>query len=126
MADGAARVGRVVLASCDAFDNFPPGLTGKTIVMTGKLPPSLFGLFMNQMRLRPLRRLPVAFGWLTKRGDAVTARWMKPLLSRAEIRRDTVRVLRAIAADRRLLVDVAQRLEASTARRSSSGPARTG
>ena len=24
-ADGAARVGRVVLASCDAFDNFPPG-----------------------------------------------------------------------------------------------------
>ena len=23
--DGAARVGRIVLASCDAFDNFPPG-----------------------------------------------------------------------------------------------------
>ncbi len=99
-----------MLASCDAFDNFPPGLTGRTIVMTGKLPPSLFGLFMNQMRLRPLRRLPIAFGWLTKRGDAVTARWMKPVLSQAEIRRDTVRVLREIAADRRLLVDVAQRL----------------
>ena len=31
--DGAARVGRVVLASCDAFDNFPPGLTGKTLVL---------------------------------------------------------------------------------------------
>ena len=27
-ADGAPRVGRVMLASCDAFDNFPPGLTG--------------------------------------------------------------------------------------------------
>ena len=25
MADGAARVGRAVLASCEAFDNFPPG-----------------------------------------------------------------------------------------------------
>ena len=25
MRDGAARVGRVVLASCDAFDNFPRG-----------------------------------------------------------------------------------------------------
>ncbi len=25
MCDGAARVGRVVLVSCDAFDNFPPG-----------------------------------------------------------------------------------------------------
>ena len=28
MCEGAERVGRVVLASCDAFDNFPPGLTG--------------------------------------------------------------------------------------------------
>ena len=38
---------------------------------------------MQQMRLRPLRRLPIAFGWLTKRGDAATARWMKPLLQAA-------------------------------------------
>ncbi|HYU02776.1 MAG TPA: alpha/beta fold hydrolase [Jatrophihabitantaceae bacterium] len=52
MRDGAARVGRVVLASCDAFDNFPPGLTGKTLVLTGKLSPQMFGLFMQQMRLR--------------------------------------------------------------------------
>ena len=71
--DGATRVSRIVLASCDAFDNFPPGLTGKILVLTGKLPPALFGLFMQQMRLRPLRRLPIAFGWLTKRGDAATA-----------------------------------------------------
>jgi hypothetical protein len=28
--------------------------------MTGKLPPALFGLFMQQMRLRALRRLCVA------------------------------------------------------------------
>jgi pimeloyl-ACP methyl ester carboxylesterase len=47
MRDGAARVGRVVLASCDAFDNFPPGLTGKTLVLTGKLSPRMFGLFMQ-------------------------------------------------------------------------------
>ena len=112
MADGAERVGRVVLASCDAFDNFPPGLTGRTLVRTGKLPPALFGLFIQQMRLKPVRRLPLAFGWLTRRGDATVARWMQPLLHRPEIRRDTVRVLRAIAADRGLLVDVAERLPA--------------
>jgi len=112
MADGAERVARVVLASCDAFDNFPPGLTGRTLVRTGKLPPALFGLFMQQMRLKPVRRLPLAFGWLTRRGDATVARWMQPLLHRPEIRRDTVRVLRAIAADRGLLVDVAERLPA--------------
>ena len=108
--DGATRVGRIVLVSCDAFDNFPPGLTGKTLVQTGKLSPTMFGLFMQQMRLRPLRRLPVAFGWLTKRGDAATARWIKPALQQREIRRDTVRVLRGIAAEPQLMLDAAERL----------------
>ncbi len=106
--DGATRVSRIVLASCDAFDNFPPGLTGKTLVLTGKLPPAMFGLFMQQMRLRPLRRLPIAFGWLTKRGDAATARWMRPVLQQREIRRDTVRVLRAMAAEKHLMLDAAE------------------
>jgi pimeloyl-ACP methyl ester carboxylesterase len=110
MADGDARVGRAVLVSCDAFDNFPPGLTGKTLVLAGKLPPALFGLFMQQMRLRAVRRLPIAFGWLTKRGDAATARWMKPILTRPEIRRDIVRTLRAAAADTRFLLPAAERL----------------
>ena len=114
MRDGAARVGRVVLASCDAFDNFPPGLTGKALVLAGQLPPPLFGLFMQQMRLRPVRRLPIAFGWLTRRGDAATARWMKPVLTQPEIRRDTVRTLRAIAADKGLLVKAAERLPGFT------------
>lgn len=91
MAGDAPRVARVVLASCDAFDNFPPGLTGKALVMSGKLPPPLFGLFMQQMRVRAVRRLPITFGWLTKRGDAATARWIQPVLTRPEIRRDTQR-----------------------------------
>ncbi len=60
-------------------------------MLTGKLLPALFGLFMQQMRLRPLRRLPIAFGWLTRRGDAATARWMKPVIQQPEIRRDAVR-----------------------------------
>ena len=105
-----ARIGRIVLVSCDAFDNFPPGLTGRTLVATGKLPPRIFGLAMQPLRLRPLRRLPLTFGWLTRRGDAVAARWLTPVLTQREIRRDTVRVLREIAADRRLLLDAAERL----------------
>jgi pimeloyl-ACP methyl ester carboxylesterase len=108
--DGTARAGRVVLASCDAFDNFPPGLTGKTLLLAGKLPPVLFGLFMQQMRIRAVRRLPIGFGWLTMRGDAATARWMKPVLTQPEIRRDTVRVLRAAAADTGVLLKAAERL----------------
>jgi pimeloyl-ACP methyl ester carboxylesterase len=106
----AGRIGRAVLVSCDAFGNFPPGLTGKTLVLAGKLPPWLFGLFMQQMRLRALRRLPIAFGWLTKRGDAATARWMRPVLGQPGIRRDAVRTLRAAAADTGFLDEAAQRL----------------
>ncbi|MFI6597236.1 alpha/beta fold hydrolase [Nonomuraea sp. NPDC050536] len=102
------RVARVALVSCDAFDNFPPGLTGKTLVLTGKLPPALFGVFMQQMRLRPVRRLPIAFGWLTRRGDAATARWARPVLRQPEIRRDTVRLLRAAAADKDFLTGSAE------------------
>jgi pimeloyl-ACP methyl ester carboxylesterase len=104
------RIGRVVLVSCDAFDNFPPGLTGKTLALTGKLSPRLFGLFMQQMRLRAIRRLPIAFGRLTRRGDTATARWTKPLLGQPEIRRDTVRMLRATFADPHLLVEAAEAL----------------
>jgi pimeloyl-ACP methyl ester carboxylesterase len=110
MCEGAERVARVVLASCDAFDNFPPGLTGKTLVLAGKLPPPLFGLFMQQMRLRMVRRLPIAFGWLTKRGDAATARWMKPVMTQPRIRRDAVRTLRAAAADPTFLLRAAEGL----------------
>jgi pimeloyl-ACP methyl ester carboxylesterase len=110
MAGGADRVGRVVLVSCDAFDNYPPGLTGRTLVRTGRLAPRLFGLFMQQLRLRPVRRLPLAFGWLTKRGDAVTKRWLRPVLKQQAIRRDTVRVLRSITAEPGMLVELAERL----------------
>jgi pimeloyl-ACP methyl ester carboxylesterase len=114
VAVGAERVAQIVLVSCDAFDNFPPGLTGKTLVAAGRLPPALFGLFMQQLRLRPARRLPLAFGWLTRRGDAATARWVRPVLTQPAIRRDTVRLLRAIARDTGLLLDAARQLPSFT------------
>lgn len=104
----ATRVGRVVLASCDAFNNFPPGLTGKALVLAGELSPAMFGLFMQQMRLRPLRRLPIAFGWLTMRGDAATVQWVKPILRQPGIRHDVVRALRSVSADPDLMLEAAE------------------
>ncbi|MEV7404778.1 alpha/beta hydrolase [Streptomyces sp. NPDC091267] len=105
VADGAARVGRVVLVSCEAFDNYPARVTGTTLALAGRLSPRMFGLFMQQMRLRAVRRLPIAFGWLTHRGDAATRRWTRPVMTRPEIRRDAVRTLRAAGEDARRLAE---------------------
>jgi pimeloyl-ACP methyl ester carboxylesterase len=104
LCDNAERVGRLVLTSCEAFDNMPPGLTGRALGMTGKLAPRAFGLFMQQLRARPLRRLPITFGWLTKRGDAATRRWLEPVLHRQDIRRDAVRAIRAAMSDRQIMM----------------------
>jgi len=110
LSDGAPRVKRAVLISCEAFDNLPPGLTGKVLALTGKLSPAAFRMFMQQMRLPALRKMPFAFGWLTKRGDATTARWMKPVLEQPAISRDAVRIIRAAFADKSLLIRAAERL----------------
>src|SRR5689334_2906542 len=101
------RVAQAVLASCEAFDNLPPGLTGRVLALSGRLSPRLFGAFMQQLRLKAVRRSPLAFGTLTKRGDATTARWIRPLLEQPELRAETVRMLRAVFADPELLTEAA-------------------
>jgi pimeloyl-ACP methyl ester carboxylesterase len=106
----ADRLAGAVLLSCDAFDNFPPGLTGRTLFLTARLPPALFGLAMQQMRLRAFRRLPITFGWLTKRGDEAVARWARPVRDKGVIRHETVRLLRALRHDSIVLAKAAEGL----------------
>jgi pimeloyl-ACP methyl ester carboxylesterase len=97
IAEGRAeRVGRLVLASCEAFDNFPPGLPGRAVWLAAKLPGGLNAL-AQPLRLRPLRRLPIAFGWMSKRPvphDVMDA-WLRPVLTQKDIRRDLIKYLRA-------------------------------
>jgi hypothetical protein len=50
-----------VISSCEAFENYPPGLPGKNLRLTAMVPGGTF-LAMQAMRLRSLRRLPIAFG----------------------------------------------------------------
>lgn len=97
IAEGRAeRVGRLVLTSCEAFENFPPGLPGRSVWLAARLPGGL-NILVQPLRLRPLRRLPFAFGWMSKRPvpDEVMDVWLRPLLTQREIRRDLIKYLRA-------------------------------
>lgn len=89
LADGLMdRVARLALVSCEAFDNYPPGLAGHAAWLSAKLPGGLS--IMRQILLRPrLRRLSFVFGQMSKHGvpDELMREWMEPL-KRAEIRRD--------------------------------------
>ncbi|WNI21707.1 alpha/beta hydrolase [Streptomyces sp. ITFR-16] len=90
VADGRdQRIGKLVITSCEAFDNFPPGLPGRNLHTSAALPGGLrlaFGL----LKLKPMRRLPVTWGWMTRRPvpDAVMDGWFRPLWTSKEIRRD--------------------------------------
>lgn len=103
------RIARLVLASCEAFDNYPPGLPGRVVTLAAKIPGGLNAL-VQPMRLRPLRRLPVALGWMSKRPipHEITDAWLQPLLSRHEIRRDLAKYLRT--GEKRDMIEATERL----------------
>ena len=62
---GSDRVANLVLVSCEAFDNYPPGLPGRLLCLIASLPG---GTFLTAQLLRPrfLRHLPIAFGGLSE------------------------------------------------------------
>ena len=104
---------------CDAFDNFPPGLTGRTLVLTRQAP---------AVAVRPVHAADAAAAAAAapdrvRLADQARRRGHRALDEagpdrQAEIRRDTVRVLRAIAGR----PPPAARRRRSASRR-STGPA---
>ncbi|MGW8380508.1 alpha/beta hydrolase [Streptomyces sp. ODS28] len=93
------RVGRLVLTSCEAFTNYPPGLPGRNLGLLGKIPRGAgLGLAAYAMRLRPAQRLPMTWGWMAKRPlppELVDA-WFRPLRTSAGVRRDLHKYLRGV------------------------------
>ena len=87
------RIGALVLTSCDAFENFPPRFF--RIVLAPARVPGMIPIGFGALRLRPLRRLPIAYGWLTTRPierDAEDS-YVLPVLTRGGIRRDVRKLL---------------------------------
>ena len=90
------RIGALVLTSCDAFENFPPRFF--RIVLAPAAIPGAIPLVFGGMRLRALRRLPIAYGWLSNKPIDPEAddSYVLPVLTRGPIRRDLRRVLAGI------------------------------
>ncbi len=103
------RIGRLVLVSCDAFDNFPPGLPGRLMAVLCRIPGAMW-CAMFSMRIPALRRLPMTFGWMSRRPvpDEVIGRWLDAYLGSSEVRADVRRFMSRV--DRRDLVAAAEAL----------------
>ncbi len=110
MAGGAPRVGRVVLATVDAFENFPP--PGFAIYPRIAASPTALRAAMNLMRSRFLRHQPITYGLLTHRrvDDALVRSWVRPAIEQAGIRRDLRAFLRGV--HRTTLLDAEDRIAA--------------
>jgi pimeloyl-ACP methyl ester carboxylesterase len=103
VAQSPRRIARLVLASCDAFDNFPPGLPGRVSALAGRLPGGM-AVAGQLMRWGVLARLPLTWGWMAKRPipRELLDAWFTPLRAERGVRRDAARFMRAID-DRDLL-----------------------
>jgi pimeloyl-ACP methyl ester carboxylesterase len=104
------RVGRLVLASCEAFENYPPGIPGRALAQASRVPGGLYLAFQS-LQLRPLRRLPITWGWMSKRPvpDEIMNEWFRPLQTQPEIRRDLRKYGRSIPP-KKVLLEWAERL----------------
>jgi pimeloyl-ACP methyl ester carboxylesterase len=105
------RVARLVISSCEAFENYPPGLPGKNLRLLAMAPGGLY-VAMQAMRLGLVRRSPIGLGWMAKRRlpDEMVDRWLRPLQSQRGVRRDLRKYARS--AHRGQMVEVCERLRA--------------
>ncbi len=96
MTEHPQAIGRVVLTSCDCFDNFLPAMF-RPLEILAHVPPLLTAV-LQPLRIPALRRLPFAFGWLAKHPiDPEFERgYAAQLFSQRGVRRDCYKVLRDI------------------------------
>lgn len=91
------RLARVVLSSCEAFDNYPPGIPGKLLGALGRIPGGIAAL-LHLLRFRAVQRAPGGWGWMSKRPipQEVQRDWFTPGRGDRAVRRDLIRYGRGI------------------------------
>ena len=101
---GSDRVSGLVLVSCEAFDNYPPGIPGRLLCFNASLPG---GTFVTAQLLRPrlIRYLPFTCGALAKRRmpNEQFMALIEPLRRNPKVRRDLDKYLRSVPAGQQLL-----------------------
>ena len=107
--DNPRRVSALVVSSCEAFENYPPGLPGKNLRLAAMVPGGLF-VAMQAMRLPAVRGSPLGFGWLAKHPlpDELVNHWLRPLQTAPGVRHDLARYARN--ARRSQMLEVCGRL----------------
>ena len=97
MTEHPDRIGRVVLTSCDAFENFLPPMF-RPLQLAAHVPPLLTAA-LQLFRLPAVRRLPFGFGWLARYpiDPEIEAGYAGPVLADPDVRRDCFKVLRGIS-----------------------------
>jgi pimeloyl-ACP methyl ester carboxylesterase len=92
------RLGRLVLTPCDAYENFLPPFF-RPLQYAAKVP-GLLTVVMQGTRIGAVQRSPLGFGLLISPDaidpDVIDA-WVRPYLSDAGVRRDTIKFLKAIS-----------------------------
>ncbi|MFJ4323199.1 alpha/beta fold hydrolase [Streptomyces tricolor] len=90
------RIARLVLTSCEALDNYPPGVQGRLLAVACKVPGGLF-LLVQSFRFPFFARRQFALGGMAKRRlpKEMIARWYGPLLTNRHVRRDLAKFCRA-------------------------------
>ena len=86
------RLARLVLTPCDAYEHFPPPAF-KPLAVLGRSTAVLMGIAQG-MRLRAMRRSPLAYGWLMRDFDDERCRaWVAPVRENPAIRAEVARIL---------------------------------
>jgi pimeloyl-ACP methyl ester carboxylesterase len=100
------RVGRLVLTPCDSYESFPPPAFVPLMAL-GRIPGAVW-VVGNSMRPRFAQRLPIAYGWLSKKpiDDEVMRSFLRPLQTDRRIRREVAAVMRGV--DKRYTLEAAK------------------
>jgi pimeloyl-ACP methyl ester carboxylesterase len=108
-----ARIARLAVCSCEAFDNVPPKGAARLLPYIARVPGGIDATLLP-FRFDRLRRLPMTYGLLSKRPvpREVMDRWFAPATEQRDVRRDLRKYVIDAAQARRDLLAAADALRA--------------